>query len=83
MTAIERVTAPIHLLRAARGMHDEPFAMLPRPIVEDFLATQPDARVQDVPGVNHYTIALGAGPGPRAVAAAIEAGAAAAAENDN
>jgi pimeloyl-ACP methyl ester carboxylesterase len=73
LTAIERVTAPIHLLRAARGMHDEPYGMLPRSIVEDFLATQPDARVEDVPGVNHYTIALGAGPGPRAVASAIDA----------
>jgi lipase len=73
VTAIERVDAPIRLLRAPRGMHDDIFAQLPRPIVEAFLAAQPDARVDEVPDVNHYTIALGAGPGPRAVASAIEA----------
>jgi pimeloyl-ACP methyl ester carboxylesterase len=73
LTAIERVDVPIRLLRAARGMHDDVFPMLPRPIVEAFLTVQPDARVDEVPDVNHYTIALGAGPGPRAVASAIEA----------
>jgi pimeloyl-ACP methyl ester carboxylesterase len=73
LTAIERVSAPIRLLRARRGMHNEPFPLLPQPIVDDFVATQPDASVEDVPGVNHYTITLGAGPGPRAVASAIAA----------
>jgi lipase len=73
VAAIERVDAPIRLLRAPRGMHDDMFAQLPRPIVDAFLAAQPDARVDEVPDVNHYTIALGAGPGPRAVASAIEA----------
>jgi hypothetical protein len=54
-------------------MHNEPFPLLPQSIVDDFVATQPDASVEDVAGVNHYTITLGAGPGPRAVAAAIAA----------
>ena len=72
-TAIERASVPTRLLRAARGMHDEPFPLLPRPIVDAFLASQPDALVEEVADVNHYSIALGAGPGPRAVAAAIEA----------
>jgi hypothetical protein len=75
-TAIERASVPTRLLRAARGMHDEPFPLLPRPIVDAFLAARPDALVEEVPDVNHYTIALGAGPGPGAVAAAIEAAAA-------
>jgi lipase len=73
LTAVERVSAPIRVLRARRGMFDEAFPLVPRPIVDDFLAAQPDALVDDVPDVNHYTIALGAGPGPRAVASAIEA----------
>jgi lipase len=73
LTAIERVSAPIRVLRAARGMLDQPFPVLPPPIIDAFLATQPDARVDDVRGVNHYTIALGPGPGPHAVVAAIEA----------
>ena len=74
-SAIERVSAPIRLLRAPRGMLDDPYAVIPRPILDTFLAAQPDAHVEDVADVNHYTIALGAGPGPRAVAAAIEAAA--------
>lgn len=73
LTAIERVSAPIRLLRAPRGMLNETFPLLPRPIVEAFLAAQPDAHVDDVADVNHYTIALGAGPGPRAVASASKA----------
>jgi lipase len=73
LTAIERVSAPIRLLRAPRGMHDDMFPMLPRPLVDAFLAVQPDARVDEVAGVNHYTLALGEGPGPHAVASAIEA----------
>jgi pimeloyl-ACP methyl ester carboxylesterase len=72
-TAIERASVPTRVLRAARGMHDEPFPLLPRPILDAFLAARPDAVVEEVADVNHYTIALGAGPGPRAVAAAIEA----------
>jgi lipase len=73
LTAIERASAPIRVLRAARGMLDQAFPVLPPPIVDAFLAAQPDARVDEVSGVNHYTIALGSGPGPDAVAAAIEA----------
>lgn len=72
-TAVERVSAPIRLLRAPRGLFDDPYPVLPRPILDAFLAAQPDAGVEEVAGVNHYTIALGAGPGPGAVATAIEA----------
>jgi pimeloyl-ACP methyl ester carboxylesterase len=72
-TAIERVTAPIRLLRAPRGMLNEKQPLVPAPIVDAFLAAQPHAVVEEVPDANHYTIAMGAGPGPRAVAAAIEA----------
>ena len=71
--AVERVRAPIRLLYAPRGMLNEAYPVIPRPILDAFLASQPDAIVEQVPGVNHYTIALGAGPGPRAVATAIEA----------
>jgi lipase len=74
-TAVEHVSAPIRLLRAPRGLLNEHYPVLPRLIVDAFLAAQPDARVEEVADVNHYTIALGAGPGPRAVAAAIEAAA--------
>jgi hypothetical protein len=56
-------------------MLNERYPVIPRPILDAFLAAQPHALVEEVAGVNHYTIALGAGPGPRAVAAAIEAAA--------
>jgi pimeloyl-ACP methyl ester carboxylesterase len=71
-TAVERVRVPIWLLRAQRGIFNNAYPVIPSPILDTFLAAQPDAHVEDVAGVNHYTIALGAGPGPRAVAAAIE-----------
>jgi pimeloyl-ACP methyl ester carboxylesterase len=71
-SAVEHVRAPIWLLRAQRGIFNDPYPVIPRPILDAFLAAQPDAHVQDVAGVNHYTIALGAGPGPCAVVAAIE-----------
>jgi pimeloyl-ACP methyl ester carboxylesterase len=74
-TAVERVRAPIWLLRAQRGIFNDAYPVIPRPILDTFLASQPDAHVEDVAGVNHYTIALGAGPGPSAVAAAIESAA--------
>jgi len=72
-TAVERVIAPIRLLRAPRGLLNEGYPMLPRPVLDAFLAAQPGAHVEEVADVNHYTIALGAGPGPGAVAAAIDA----------
>jgi lipase len=75
-TAIERVRAPLRLLRAPRGMLDDENALIPRPALEDFAATYPDARVEEVAGSNHYTITMGSGA--RAVAAAIEAAARAA-----
>jgi hypothetical protein len=74
-SAVERVTAPIRLLRAPHGLYDTPYPVIPHPILEAFLNTQPDAHVENVPDVNHYTIALGTGPGPRAVAAALIAAA--------
>jgi hypothetical protein len=74
-TAVERVRAPIRLLHAPRGMLNDRFPVIPRPIVTTFLHTQPDAYVEEVADVNHYTIALGDGPGARAVAEALVAAA--------
>ena len=71
-TAVDRVHAPIDLLRAPRGLFDgEP--LLPDPVLAAFRALHPRARIEEIAGVNHYTLAFGAGPGPRRVAAVIEA----------
>jgi hypothetical protein len=50
---------------------DDP--LLPRPILDSFRATHPDASVEELPDVNHYTVAMGAGAGPRKVADALVA----------
>jgi pimeloyl-ACP methyl ester carboxylesterase len=72
-TAVDRVRAPVSLLRAQRGPFGDGQPMIPEPVLEAFAAAHPEARVEAVEGVNHYSIVLGNGPGPARVAAAIEA----------
>jgi lipase len=69
--ALERVHAPIHLLRAERGLFDED-PLISVGELRAFAAAHPSVCVEDVPGVNHYTLVMGASPGPARVAAAIE-----------
>lgn len=66
-----RVRAPLWLLRAPRGLLDEPSPLIPEAVRDSFAEAQPGATLEDVPDVNHYTITLGAGA--RTVADAIEA----------
>jgi pimeloyl-ACP methyl ester carboxylesterase len=70
--AVDHVRAPLHLVRAPRGLFDDE-PVLPDPIVDDFVAAHPDADIETIAGANHYTMIFGAGPGPRQVTAAIEA----------
>jgi lipase len=72
VSAIDRVSAPIHLLHAPRGMFDDE-PLLSAPILDSFRATHPDAAIEEVPDVNHYTLAMGAGAGPPRVADALVA----------
>jgi pimeloyl-ACP methyl ester carboxylesterase len=67
----ERLALPAMLLCAPKGMVDDPQPMQPLALVERWAEADPDRRqAVQVPGVNHYTIALGA-HGARAVATAI------------
>ena len=60
--AAAQVKAPLWLLRAPRGLLDEdPF--IPLEALLAFREAQPAARVEEVQGVNHYTIVLGDGAG--------------------
>jgi pimeloyl-ACP methyl ester carboxylesterase len=68
--AVDRTSAPISLLTASRGLHND-FALIPGLLVEVFAATHPGAYVERIPDVNHYTMLLGGGAGPSRVAAAI------------
>lgn len=70
-TALNRVRAPVHLLRAERGLfNDDP--VIPGDKLQEFTATHPSVRIEEVAGVNHYTLVIGPGEGPYRVAAAIQ-----------
>ena len=74
-TALDRVRAQelVHLLRAERGLfddNDDPLISVEE--LRAFAAEHPDAHVEDVAGVNHYTLVMGRSPGPDRVIAAIE-----------
>jgi pimeloyl-ACP methyl ester carboxylesterase len=70
-TAAERITAPLTVVRAERGLLDDDNPVIPRPLLHAFAAAHPVARVEDVAGVNHYTLVLGAAGGAGRVASAI------------
>ena len=70
-TDAERLQVPAMLLCAPKGMIDDPHPMQPLAVVEAWAAGDPERRqTAQVPGVNHYTIALGR-HGPGTVANAI------------
>jgi pimeloyl-ACP methyl ester carboxylesterase len=72
-TALHQVRAPIHIVRAARGLlDDEDKPLIPADFLTGFAASRLDASVEWVPSANHYTVVLGTGDGPLVVAGAIE-----------
>ncbi len=67
----DRLTLPATLLCAPKGMIDDPNPMQPLAAVQAWAAADPGRRhAIQVPGVNHFTIALGA-QGATQVAAAV------------
>jgi pimeloyl-ACP methyl ester carboxylesterase len=71
-TALDRVRAPVKLLRAERGLFDAD-PLIPAEALQKFAGAHPSVRIEEVADVNHYTLVMGDSPGPRRVAAAIEA----------
>ncbi len=69
---VDEVEVPMHLLRAGRGLMDEPGGLIPREVAAA-AARLPHLAVTDLPDLNHYTIVLGSGA--EAVAGAIAAAA--------
>jgi pimeloyl-ACP methyl ester carboxylesterase len=66
-----RLTVPVELLRAPRGLQNQPTPMIAADLAAAWVAEAPDQRrVTEVPDVNHYTLVMG-GSGARAVAQAI------------
>jgi hypothetical protein len=71
-TALDRVRAPVQLLRAEHGLFDDD-PLIPADALHEFVAAPPSVGVDEVAGVNHYALIMGNSPGARRVAAAIEA----------
>jgi pimeloyl-ACP methyl ester carboxylesterase len=66
-----RLTVPAAMLRAPRGLQNEPNPMIPAALAQTWADAAPEQRrVVEVPDVNHYTIVMGA-RGAGAVAQAI------------
>jgi pimeloyl-ACP methyl ester carboxylesterase len=72
-TSVERVRAPVRLVRAERGVLDDDDPVIPPTELEEFLPLHPHISVELVSDVNHYTLLMGGGHGPRRVAAALAA----------
>jgi pimeloyl-ACP methyl ester carboxylesterase len=66
--ALTEVRIPVRLMRAERGLLDDD-PVIPLAQLEEFLPRNPHVSVEMVPDVNHYTILMGGGHGPRRVAA--------------
>jgi lipase len=66
-----RLAVPVEMLRAPRGLQNDPNPMIPAALAETWAGADPALRsVGEVADVNHYTIVMGA-TGARAVAQAI------------
>jgi pimeloyl-ACP methyl ester carboxylesterase len=68
--ALSRVRVPVLLMRAERGLFDED-PVIPLALLDEFLQDNPHVSVDMVADVNHYTILMGSGHGPRRVAATL------------
>jgi lipase len=67
----DRLAAGTLFLRAPRGMMDDPGGLYPQELVDQHRVTYPGIEARDVPGTNHYTIAMSEA-GARAVADAVQ-----------
>jgi pimeloyl-ACP methyl ester carboxylesterase len=66
-----RLAVPAELVRAPRGLQNQPEPLIPASLAEEWVAEDPGRRsVSEVPDVNHYMLVMGAA-GARAVAQAI------------
>jgi pimeloyl-ACP methyl ester carboxylesterase len=69
VAAIERVVAPMHLIRVNRGLMDEPGGLVPQALADEVAGRLANLDVTTVEGPNHYTLMMGSGAA--AVAGAI------------
>jgi pimeloyl-ACP methyl ester carboxylesterase len=67
-TAAGHIAAPLTLMRAGRGLLDDDNPVIPRALLEAFCAARPDARVENLEDLNHYTVVVGRSGGAERVA---------------
>ncbi|MEV4989889.1 alpha/beta hydrolase [Pseudarthrobacter sp. LMD1-1-1.1] len=72
LAALDRLTVNTDVLRAPRGLLNEPTALYAPGYLESWAAKLPALRVTQVPDVNHYTIIMGQ-TGAAAVAESVRA----------
>ena len=70
VTLIDRISAPMLLLTAPRGLLNQPQPLMPLSAVADKCARLPQLQHLEIADTNHYTIVTGSGRAP--VAAAID-----------
>lgn len=68
--ALTHSSCPAVIVRAERGLFDDPNPLLPLDAVEALVANRPNTTLVDVPGTNHYSVLL-AEPGAAIVAGAV------------
>jgi len=68
--AASRLRVPAHLIVVERGTTDQPGGMIPLLTAEKAATANPELTMQYLPGVNHYTLMLGSGAAPVALAIA-------------
>lgn len=61
VTLIDKVSLPMRLLTAERGLLNQPDPLLPLAAVADKVARNPHLTHYEIPGTNHYTIVTGCG----------------------
>ena len=69
--AVRAIRRPLRLMCAARGPMDDASVVIPRDHLDAFAADHPHLQIEHVADTNHYTLVIGAGPGPSRVADAI------------
>lgn len=70
VATLASLPAPVHFIRAERGMLDQPVGLYPTAAVAEWAARIPALVVHEAPAVNHYTIVMSR-PGAEAIAGVV------------